>query len=96
MEDMKLENLKVRMRGKLSNNGKTIGFTIDNTVDNNKENDDVFIKLIMGKETYELNQFHLHFACDGQGSEHTVDGTRFKGEVNTLLEKFSLTTQRSR
>lgn len=31
---------------------------------------------------YRLVQFHIHWgSCDGQGSEHTVDGVKYDAEV---------------
>ena len=69
-------------RGKLSNNGKTIGFTIDNTLDNSAENDGHNIKVTVQGETFNLKQFHLHFGCEGPGSEHVLDGQKFGGEVS--------------
>ena len=76
-----LEGIEAMARGKLSNNGKTIGFTIDNSVDNSAANDDAHIKLTVQGENYILKQFHLHFGCDGPGSEHVLDGQQFGGEV---------------
>lgn len=36
----------------------------------------------LGKASYVLQQFHLHFGCDSSvGSEHTVDGSSFASEV---------------
>ena len=69
------------IRGKLSNNGKTIGFSIDNSIDNIPGNDNAAVMLTVQGQTYALKQFHLHFGCDGPGSEHSVDGQEFGGEV---------------
>lgn len=34
---------------------------------------------------YRLVQFHIHWgSCDGQGSEHTVDGVKYDAEVGLL------------
>uniref|UniRef100_A0A8D0L9X8 Carbonic anhydrase n=1 Tax=Sphenodon punctatus TaxID=8508 RepID=A0A8D0L9X8_SPHPU len=44
--------------------------------------------------TYRLLQFHIHWgSCDGQGSEHTVDGVKYDAELhlvhwNTKYGKF--------
>lgn len=33
---------------------------------------------------YKLEQFHCHWGCDNsEGSEHTVDGKVYAGEVST-------------
>ena len=76
-----MEGVEAMAVGKLSNNGKTIGFTIDNSIDNSNANDDANIKLTVQGENYNLKQFHLHFGCDGPGSEHVLDGQKFGGEV---------------
>ncbi|KAG8441873.1 hypothetical protein GDO86_010885 [Hymenochirus boettgeri] len=35
--------------------------------------------------TYRLKQFHFHWgSCDGHGSEHTVDGNKFEGELHLV------------
>lgn len=34
-------------------------------------------------DVYKLEQYHCHWGCsDSRGSEHTVDGQAFAGEVN--------------
>ena len=34
---------------------------------------------------FQLKQFHLHFGCEKEkGSEHTIDGERYHGEVRSL------------
>lgn len=34
---------------------------------------------------YQLEQFHCHWGCsDGKGSEHTVDGTSYSGELHLV------------
>ena len=41
----------------------------------------------LGDVTYTLNQFHVHFGCkNNRGSEHTLNGKQFAGEVTTQLE----------
>lgn len=66
------------VQGKLMNNGKTIGFTVAGPG----------ITLtggIFNTDTFTLKQFHLHFGCLGQkGSEHTLNGEAFAGEVFQL------------
>lgn len=35
---------------------------------------------------YRLVQFHIHWgSCEGQGSEHTVDGVKYDAEVGCAL-----------
>lgn len=35
---------------------------------------------------YRLAQFHIHWgSCEGQGSEHTVDGVKYDAEVGHAL-----------
>ncbi|XP_053322354.1 carbonic anhydrase 2-like [Spea bombifrons] len=35
--------------------------------------------------TYRLKQFHFHWgSCDGHGSEHTVDGTKYEAELHLV------------
>lgn len=35
---------------------------------------------------YRLVQFHIHWgSCEGQGSEHTVDGVKYDAEVGHAL-----------
>ena len=59
------------VKGKLKNNGRTIGFTVDTAASN-----------ITLNRQYTLRQFHFHFGCeDEMGSEHSLDGQRFPGEV---------------
>jgi len=76
-----LEGVEMMIRGKLSNNGKTIGFSIDNSIDNIQGNDNEAVMLTVQGQTYALKQFHLHFGCEGPGSEHSLDGQEFGGEV---------------
>ena len=36
----------------------------------------------LGDSVYKLQQLHFHFGCeDSKGSEHTVDGEAYSGEV---------------
>ena len=65
-----------RITGKLVNNGKTIGFNVAGGSPVSLTGG------VFGNEVYVLKQFHLHFGCPGQkGSEHTLDGEKFSGEV---------------
>ena len=41
----------------------------------------------LGDDIYTLSQFHVHFGCENnRGSEHTLKGKQFAGEVTTQLE----------
>lgn len=36
-------------------------------------------------DVFQLEQFHCHWGCsDGKGSEHTVDGTSYSGELHLV------------
>ena len=40
----------------------------------------------LGEVTYTLIQYHVHFGCENdRGSEHTLNGKQFAGEVTTQL-----------
>ena len=65
------------VKGKLKNNGRAIGFTVDTAASP--------IKLSFLKGSFTLRQFHFHFGCeDEMGSEHSLDGQRFPGEVKKI------------
>lgn len=39
----------------------------------------------LGGDVYRLEQFHSHWGCsDGRGSEHTVDGSAYSGELHLV------------
>lgn len=39
----------------------------------------------LNKDVYQLEQFHCHWGCsDGKGSEHTVDGLSYSGELHLV------------
>lgn len=66
------------VNGKLKNNGKALGFTVDTVA--------TPIKLKFNKHTYTLRQFHFHFSCEGEmGSEHSLDGKHFPGEIHLVF-----------
>ena len=68
--------------GKLNNNGRAIGFTINS--------EKTPVKLKFKGVAFTLKQFHFHFGCEGDmGSEHAIDGKRFPGEVFSRLLNFS-------
>ena len=69
------------VQGKLINNGKAIGFNVNIEL--------TPVKLKGGAlegESYTMRQFHIHYGCAGEkGSEHTLDGVKFEGEVWNYL-----------
>ena len=70
------------VNGKLKNNGRALGFTVDTAT--------TPIKLKF-KNTYTLRQFHFHFSCEGEmGSEHSLDGKHFPGEVRLRIVDFTM------
>ncbi|XP_065670263.1 uncharacterized protein LOC105845880 isoform X4 [Hydra vulgaris] len=70
------------VEGKLINNGKTIGFNIAEGSASAQLTGGV-----LSDDVYTLKQFHLHFGCDGQrGSEHTLDGEWFSGEIHFVFK----------
>ena len=44
-------------------------------------------------DAYKIEQLHFHFGCENnKGSEHTVDGQRYSGEVTIqILYEISIT-----
>ena len=39
----------------------------------------------LGDDKYALKQFHAHWGCsNGKGSEHTVDGQSYSGELHLV------------
>lgn len=39
----------------------------------------------LNDDVFQLEQFHCHWGCsDGKGSEHTVDGTTYSGELHLV------------
>jgi len=43
----------------------------------------------LGDTIYTLNQIHVHFGCENsRGSEHTLNGKRFAGQVTTQIAPF--------
>ena len=44
----------------------------------------------LGDKTFELLQFHVHFGCaKDRGSEHTLDGKQFSGQVSNSSTPYS-------
>ena len=72
--------------GELKNNGHSPTLEID------REKSQGTAKITGGPlrdNTYTLSQFHVHFGCENnRGSEHTLNGKQFAGEVTTQLELF--------
>ena len=45
----------------------------------------------LGNSKYKLQQLHFHFGCkDGEGSEHTVNGKAYSGEVTIVFKNSQL------
>jgi len=66
------------VKGKLKNNGRSIGFTVDTAASP--------IKFKAYNGSFTLRQFHFHFGCeDEMGSEHSLDGQRFPGEIHFIF-----------
>ena len=69
------------IKGRLINNGKTIGFEVGPNSPPVR-----FSGEMTDGGSYILKQFHLHFGCEGRkGSEHTIDGEKFTGEVSGVV-----------
>lgn len=48
-------------------------------------------------DVYKLEQYHCHWGCsDSRGSEHTVDGQAFSGEVSYIRYVLELEERRHR
>ena len=45
-------------------------------------------------DVYKLEQYHCHWGCsDSRGSEHTVDGQAFAGEVRNISNEIIISSQ---
>ena len=45
-------------------------------------------------DVYKLEQYHCHWGCsDSRGSEHTVDGQAFAGEVQNISNEIIISSQ---
>eukprot|EP00794_Sanderia_malayensis_P007157 gene7153-7964_t len=84
----KAANLMVR--GKFINNGRALGFKV--------MNNDTSVKLsgdVVGRNMYTLRQYHFHFGCEGEmGSEHSLDGVRYPGEIHFLFSNDKYKTRK--
>ncbi|KAK3750792.1 hypothetical protein QZH41_018649 [Actinostola sp. cb2023] len=77
-ERVQFKELSSYAGGTLANNGHSLTFTV-------KEGGMTFKNPING-QNYELAQIHFHFGCDDSvGSEHTVDGKHYPGEMHLVL-----------
>ena len=75
------DNKKGKVSGRLTNNGHAPTLSIDKS-----KGTATLTGGPLGDSKYELEQIHFHFGCDDDtGSEHTVDGKAFSGEVRVQL-----------
>ena len=71
------DNRNGYVRGKITNNGHSPTLTIDKP-----KGTAILTGGPLGASKYKLQQLHFHFGCrDNRGSEHTVDGKEYSGEV---------------
>ena len=78
--DLSLTNFDQSFSGNFTNTGHTVQFTPDSNLDT------AVIENHLG--TYELQQFHFHWGSTStQGSEHTVDGGMYSGELHFVTRK---------
>jgi len=77
---------RILQTGSLENNGHTLKFTVDESSMMNQNG--ASIKGGPLNDRYILSQFHLHWGSEtGQGSEHTVDGHSYDGELHLVHYK---------
>ncbi|CAH3149935.1 unnamed protein product, partial [Porites evermanni] len=74
------DNKNGKVSGLLTNNGHAPTFTID------KDNGTALLTGgPLGDSVFKLEQLHFHFGCkNDQGSEHTVDGRAYSGELHLV------------
>ena len=78
--DLSLTNFDQSFSGNFTNTGHSVQFTPDSDLDT------AVIENHLG--TYELQQFHFHWGSTStQGSEHTVDGGMYSGELHFVTRK---------
>ncbi|TKR64725.1 hypothetical protein L596_025215 [Steinernema carpocapsae] len=77
-DPLKFVNYNRPIHGDLINNGHSIQFIPDKCIDTPE--------IYGGKldQSYKLVQYHLHWAVDGAGSEHTVDGEGYVAELHLV------------
>ena len=74
---MSFDNIFGKVSGTLTNNGHAPTLTISKQLGTAKLTGGP-----LGKSVYKLEQLHFHFGCENnKGSEHTVDGQAYSGEV---------------
>lgn len=78
--DLTLTDFDQSFSGNFTNTGHSVQFTPDSDLDT------AVIENHLG--TYELQQFHFHWGSTSSvGSEHTVDGGRYSGELHFVTRK---------
>lgn len=71
------------VRGKIVNNGHAPTLNIDKTKGTCRLTGGP-----LGDSKYKLQQFHFHFGCENdEGSEHTVNGEAYSGEVTIVHQR---------
>ena len=71
------ENVFCKISGKLTNTGHGPTLSI-----NKSKGTATLTEGPLGDSKYKLEQLHFHYGCDDcKGSEHTLDGFAFSGEV---------------
>ena len=79
------DNNKRKVSGTLTNNGHAPTLSIDKPKGTGSLTGGP-----LGKSVYGLEQIHFHFGCKHEeGSEHTVDGKAFSGEVRMRWSKIA-------
>ncbi|KAL9987892.1 hypothetical protein ACROYT_G002270 [Oculina patagonica] len=74
------DNVMGSVSGELVNNGHSPTFTIDKS-----RGTALLTGGPWGNNVYKLEQLHFHFGCDAlKGSEHTVDGQAYSGELHLV------------
>ncbi|XP_070604097.1 carbonic anhydrase 2-like [Erythrolamprus reginae] len=81
--DPGLKSLKITYDGsaaqKIVNNGHSFNVVFDDS------GDKCVLKGGPVEGIYKLKQFHIHWgSCEGQGSEHTVDGVKYDAELHLV------------
>ena len=77
---LSLTNFDQSFSGDFSNTGHSVQFAPDSGLDT------AVIENHLG--TYELQQFHFHWgSSSSEGSEHTIDGTMYAGELHFVSTK---------
>lgn len=78
--ELTLTNFNQNFTGDFSNTGHSVQFAPDSDLDT--------ATLVNHLGTYELQQFHFHWGpSTAEGSEHTVDGNMYAGELHFVSTK---------